>query len=218
MLANKKTLLAGCRTLSPADLKAMTAIHMHAFPSSFLTALGAGAVSRYYQWQLEGPHDAACVGIDVNKQLAGFCLAGTFRGATSGFIRAYRGYLGLQIALRPWVLANAEFRDKLRHGWSSLARARRRPAAVNAPRTASFGVLAIAVEPLHQGADLGKRMMFECEAIARANGFARLHLTVHPENKQAVGFYERLGWTRVPADETWAGYMTKDLTTVGTVI
>src|SRR5688572_880630 len=97
MLANKNV-SRGCRLLRCADLDQMAAIHMQAFPTSFLTALGHGAVRRYYQWQLEGPHDAVCLGIESDEQLAGFCLAGIFRGATGGFVRTYRPYLALQIA------------------------------------------------------------------------------------------------------------------------
>ena len=39
-----------------------------------------------------------------------------------------------------------------------------------------------------------------------------MSLTVHPENGQAVRFYERQGWYRtVDAKGRWIGHMLKDL-------
>ena len=53
----------------------------------------------------------------------------------------------------------------------------------------------------------------EAEASARAEGYAQMHLTVHPSNEQAVRFYERSGWVRSSPDgEPWTGQMVKPLT------
>jgi hypothetical protein len=40
-----------------------------------------------------------------------------------------------------------------------------------------------------------------------------MHLTVHPSNKAAVSFYERLGWEKIPEPGTdrWSGKMIKTL-------
>jgi ribosomal protein S18 acetylase RimI-like enzyme len=76
----------------------------------------------------------------------------------------------------------------------------------------SFGVLAIAVDPQHQGTGLGKRLMVEVESIAAKRGFARLHLTVEVDNSRAIAFYQNLGWTKLPAsDGAWRGQMVKSL-------
>ena len=73
------------RLLSNDDLKNVAILHRLAFPSSALTKLGIETVQRYYKYQLEGPHDACCCGVFIDYQLVGFCFAGVFRGAETGF-------------------------------------------------------------------------------------------------------------------------------------
>ena len=75
------------------------------------------------------------------------------------------------------------------------------------PRS-SFGVLAIAVDPAVQGHGVGRELMASASAAATAAGFESMHLSVHPDNLQAVSFYESLGWRRAPEDDGgWVGRM-----------
>jgi len=200
------------------QLAEVVALHARAFPDAALTAFGAGAVGRYYRWLLDGPHDAALVGAwqDGQGALVGFCAAGVFRGAMSGFLRAHRGYLAARILHHPGLALNPLIRDRIAAALRITLRfsrlARRPPAASSggAPRP-SFGVLSIATDPRVRGAGVGRALMHEAEARARRLGHARMTLTVHPDNARAVRFYEQLGWVCVRGPGAWAGAMVRDL-------
>src|SRR5438045_3111718 len=97
-------------------------VHQRAFPDSAITAFGHEAVRRYYRWLLDGPHDAELVGAWDGQQLAGFCAAGTFRGALSGFLRANRAYLALRLLTHPWLAAGELVRDRLKYGVKVMIR------------------------------------------------------------------------------------------------
>jgi len=198
----------------------VVALHTRAFPDAALTAFGAEALRRYYRWLLDGPHDAALVGA-WQDALVGFCAAGVFRGAMSGFLRAHRGYLAARILRHPGLALNPLIRDRIATALKITLRfsrlARRAPAAAEqaaAPRP-SFGVLSIATDPRVRGAGVGRALMHEAEARARRLGHARMTLTVHPDNTRAVRFYEQLGWVcaRGPGAATgpWTGTMVREL-------
>lgn len=195
------------------DLNEVVRIHVAAFPQSVLTRLGPGAVRRYYQWQLEGPHECHAVAAIRDARMAGFCFAGVFRGAMRGFVRRHAAYLAIQLILRPWLLRHGSVVAKLRVVQRILQGAGPAPgaAAVTPPSTGqSFAVLSIATHPEWEGRGVGRELMAEAERTARAAGYERMHLTVRVDNHRAIAFYERLGWHRA-ADEPWSGLMTKSL-------
>lgn len=197
------------------DLAAVAVLHLRAFPTSALTALGIEAVRRYYLWQLTGPHEVTALGVMVDDRLAGFCFGGVFRGALGGFLRANRAFLMGRVLTRPWLLGNPLFRERLSTGLTVLRRIGRRPLASPRPPATpdvrSFGILAIAVDPATQGGGVGRCLIEAAEQHARQRGFSQMHLSVHPSNIQAIGFYERTGWVRVVGTEAWRGSMRKQL-------
>jgi ribosomal protein S18 acetylase RimI-like enzyme len=205
--------------LAVADLDRVADIHLASFPSSFLSMLGRGAVRRYYDWQLNGPHDVVALASCHEGRMVGYCFGGLFRGALAGFLKVNRAYLAWRVVSHPWVLSHPAVRGR----WSlrRLSRLIRPSAHVAAPQCGEgkprpFGVLAIAVEPAARQLGLGKGMMIACESAARRGGFEQMVLTVHPENVGAVRFYERLGWSRHGAVESWSGSMRKELVSDGT--
>jgi ribosomal protein S18 acetylase RimI-like enzyme len=203
------------RTLTPADLPAVAAVHAAAFPDSALTRLGAGAVRRYYAWQLLGPHHHGHPrGAFAGGRLVGFCFGGVYAGALVGFLRRYWAYLALRALLRPGLL----LRGNVRHGLTFTAARllpRRGPARTGAPPGPPppplFGILSIAAHPAAQGSGAARVLMDDAEAEARRRGCPRMHLTVRTDNARAVRFYEKCGWTRVPPGPAWAGRMEKAL-------
>lgn len=52
----------------------------------------------------------------------------------------------------------------------------------------------IVVEKTARGKGIGKQMVAETKALARAFGCRELILSVHPENDSAVGFYQNCGF------------------------
>jgi ribosomal protein S18 acetylase RimI-like enzyme len=198
--------------LSPADLPAVVALHTRAFPDAALTAFGPEALLRYYHWLLTGPHDAALVGAWQDQSLIGFCAAGAFRGAMSGFLRANRAYLAAHVLRHPRLALSPLIRDRIATALRITLRFSRlgRAAAPGPPTAPSFGILSIATDPRVRGAGAGRALMAEAEGRARRAGHLRMTLTVHPDNTRAVRFYEQLGWTRT--GDPWTGAMTRELT------
>lgn len=185
------------RAIQEADLSAIAEIHLRAFPDSALTQLGLETARRYYLWQLTGPHDADFFGVFEGSRLLGSCVAGIFRGALSGFLKQNRGYLLLQLMRRPYCIRKPSIRKTIGTAAKAFFRIRAtRKMAPGRGSQKSFGILAIAVDPLLQGKGLGRLLMRECERIARTKGYQKMHLTVHSSNAQATAFYERLGWQR----------------------
>jgi ribosomal protein S18 acetylase RimI-like enzyme len=197
--------------LSPADLPAVVALHTRAFPDAALTAFGPEALRRYYHWLLDGPHDAALTGAWQHQSLVGFCAAGVFRGAMSGFLRANRSYLAAHVLRHPRLVLSPLIRDRIAAALRITLRFSRlgRAAAASSASAPSFGILSIATAPAVRGAGVGRALMAEAEGRARGTNHARMTLTVHPDNARAVYFYEQLGWTRT--GEPWTGAMTREL-------
>lgn len=204
------------RSLIVNDLNKVASVHLAAFPSSALTKLGFGAVRRYYEWQLKGPHQCLAIGFFEYDILLGFSFGGKFKAATSGFIHKNRGYLILNVIVRPWLIANPLILDRLKVALAALRKTRRQvrhPAESKreSSRGNVFTILSIAVSPEFQGKGVGHDLMIHSENFAKEHGYNQLHLTVHPENVQAVSFYEKYGFIKVNFEDKWAGAMVKYL-------
>jgi ribosomal protein S18 acetylase RimI-like enzyme len=200
------------RTLQENDLQRITCVHLAAFPKSTLGLLGARVVAKYYQWQLQGPHDAVALGIFHQQSLVGFCFAGIFRGALSGFLQKNKLFLAQQVLTHPSLIVTPFFREHLNLVWGVLSPQPPRIVAQPLVPVKSFGILAIAIDPKIQRTGLGKQLMLETERVAVERDFEHLHLTVSTDNFQAIAFYEKLGWQKsMASDGVWHGVMVKNL-------
>jgi ribosomal protein S18 acetylase RimI-like enzyme len=202
--------------LTNTDLKSVAQVHMLAFPDAALTKLGTEAIRRYYLWQLDGPHDSIGIGAFADTQLAGFCFAGVFQNAETGFLLKNRSYLLWRFMTHPWFLNNEMVRSRVNSYLQEIrifTKRKRNPVELpTAPSIEKFGILSIAVHPDYQRLGVGNLLMQKIEEFARAKGFSSMRLSVHPNNLKAVLFYEKLGWRKVSAPEDeWLGFMTKDL-------
>jgi ribosomal protein S18 acetylase RimI-like enzyme len=195
------------RTIVAEDLSEIGAIHRAAFPASWLTALGAEAVRRYYAWQLGGPHDAYPIGAVLDGQLAGFCFGGVFPTAISGFVRRNMWFLTLRLIARPRLGFAALFQRRVRAAAAAIALTPKARPLVRSPVKRPFDILSVAVHPRFQGRGIGKLLMDEARAVALRNGFSVMTLMVNPENAEAVRFYERIGWQRALMKGIWRGNM-----------
>jgi GNAT superfamily N-acetyltransferase len=65
--------------------------------------------------------------------------------------------------------------------------------------------LAIAVEPEHRGRGIGGELLTSLARRAKAEGYARLMLSVDPENGWARRLYERAGFAYVDTDDAARG-------------
>jgi ribosomal protein S18 acetylase RimI-like enzyme len=196
------------------DVPAMAELHVAAFPRSELTQLGAEAVRRHYRWQFRGPHDLTALAARSDGELVGFLLGGVFRGSTSGFVKAERWFLLGRLLRNPAMLARGSGRRVVRIAARLLARrgslGPERPARV--PR-GSFGILVVAVDPASHRRGVGASLLGAAESRARAAGFERLHLTLHPGNVAALSFYTDQGWEHlsIPGDDASQWLVGKEL-------
>lgn len=204
------------RFLTEIDLFEVSQIHRLAFPDSALTKLGNEIVARYYSWLLMGPHRALCIGGFLGGKLAGFCFAGVFQEAETGFLKKNLAYLLCHLIRNPRLLTLKIIRNRLLYGLRSfhhLLRKKIKRTQKLIPVIEKYGILSIAVNPQYHGRGIGARLMKEAEINASQRKFKSIRLTVHPENINALLFYEKLGWQKVIApDGIWRGYMIKELT------
>lgn len=204
------------REANEADLPSITAVHMEAFSDSALTKLGRGTVHRYYEWQLNGPHEKLALVAYLGSKCMGFCFGGLFRGATSGFLHKNQLYLCGRVMLRPWLLWNPVIRERVTSSCRILKRKRLKAVETRTPKETkktekSFGILAIAVSPEARGQGIGRLLMVETERVAAQRQFRQMDLSVHTDNYNAIGFYEGLGWFRYTEMEKWNGVMKRNL-------
>lgn len=203
------------RPLDTSDIDQIVRIHCAAFPKAALTNLGTKAVSRYYMWQLEGPHDeTSAFGVTREGELEGFCFGGVHPTAISGFLDKNKTFLAWHIAMRPWLIANPLFRDKINRGlkiWKRMfwGSSPQKNTPVQSHMKLPFDILSIAVHPRAQGLGMGQWMMEEAEAVARRTGFYVMSLFVQPDNAQAIRFYEAGGWEKRIQQGVWRGVMEK---------
>ncbi len=195
--------------MSRLDVPAVARVHCHAFPTSALSKLGGGTVRRYYDWQFIAPHQVIRLGAFLEGRLVGYCIAGTLRDATRGFVRRNLHWLVVAGVRHPSVVVAGLRQGQLQVLVRSLRSRRSRPHGLGVRR--SYGVLAIAVEPGAQGLGLGRCLLKAAEDDALRRGFARMHLTVDPTNQNALGFYRRMGWRLAPLQGPWRGRLEKDL-------
>jgi ribosomal protein S18 acetylase RimI-like enzyme len=174
-------------------------------------------VRRYYETLLACDARGVGVGAFAGRRLAGFCFLGRRFEIEPEFLRRHRGYLALQLALRPWVLADRLFRRRLAAGCGHLWKRRAAPAHVaasaaeSASDAASFGVQYLVVHPHHQGLGVGRLLLDAAENRARAAGRRLVELSVFTDNAPAIHFYERQGWQKVVSGPRWDGLMAKRL-------
>jgi ribosomal protein S18 acetylase RimI-like enzyme len=198
------------RKLVAGDIDAVATIHCAAFPKSTITRLGKEVVYRYYVWLLEGPHELYAFGATLEHRLVGFCFGGIAPDAIPGFLRQNTGLLFRKLLVRPWLIADPLFRDRLSRGFRTLSRpsSTLQPPVQGAPKR-PFDILSIAVRPELQGTGIGKRLMAETEKTALGNGFHVMTLMVNTDNKQAIDFYVAMGWEKNFMKGVWRGNMEK---------
>lgn len=186
--------------MTTEDLGLVAKVHKLAFPESFLTRLGKGAVERYYRWQIEGPHDHYLIVAFSGEEMAGFCVGGISRGALSGFLEKNKYYLGVKLISKFWLLFKGNLLKKFRIAFVFFLKKflpeRKRKEESLEKRRDSFGILSICVIPQVLGLGIAQKIMQSSEIEAIRRGFGKMHLTVDAENHRAIRFYEKLGYVK----------------------
>lgn len=201
------------KEMSNDDLIQVAKVHIKAFKGSFLSKLGVGAVKRYYDWQINGPHSHYCIVAEIDGKVVGFCVGGISRGAMIGFLRRHKFYLVTKLLSKFYLLLNKDFLAKF---LSALKMFVKKMVFVEEnkieKRTSdTYGILAICVLPEMQGSGVAKELMIESENKAKEMGFLGMHLTVESKNRRAIRFYEKLGYFKVlEKSDSHSVFMQKD--------
>lgn len=205
------------KPLTPADLSGVARIHEKAFPESLLTLFGIDTIIKYYDWQMIPPNVCEAFGGFEGNDLFGFCFAGAFRNAEIYFIKEnlvyFLGYVLGHPSLWLKKILWARFANTLSSFFKHFLKGNWKRSKGEQVKKDRFGILSIAVDPGAQGSGIGKMLMTEVERIAIELGHRQIRLNVHPENQNAVIFYEKMGWEKVNYEPElpWQGYMEKQL-------
>lgn len=202
------------RPMDRTDLDFAARLHLSALPHGFFPRLGGGFMRAYYRSFSRSPHATALVSM----------VGGERAGVLVGTVDDYAHYRLL--ARRPWGLAPAALvalaaRPRVA-GWFLRTRVRRyarglvrfarssspAPATPSAFEGRSGALTHLAVAAPYRSSGVGRSLVDEFVRSARAHGTMHLRVTTLADGKQAVGFYEALGWetvgTRHDADQqTW---------------
>ncbi len=201
------------QAIGKTNLHQVVNVHRAAFSDSALTKLGKMAVYRYYEWQLTGPHELTALGAFIDRQMVGFCFGGTFQGALSGFLEKNKHFLIGRVLMHPWLILNPIFRDRVHSVIRRIGKSvKLTPPPSQTRCSGCFGILSIALHPSYQRIGVGKLLMTQAEGAAQRLNFAEMLLTVQPQNKKAVAFYEGLRWRKVSRNGEWRGEMRKTVT------
>jgi ribosomal protein S18 acetylase RimI-like enzyme len=187
------------RPSTPADLEAITRIHMEGFEGYRSTLLGPSVVRRLYRWFILHP-DAACFTAVCNGDVCGYVV-----GAPHGFARALIRYTlrhaAAAVILRPalWIKPSI---------WKGVAvkllqllgvRFGPRPAS-DAPPQRHFALVGIGVDASRRGLGIAGGLMRVFEEAAARRGFPRMTLSVKRGNRAAQRAYEKSGWRIIQED------------------
>jgi len=204
------------RILCAVDLPALADLHVRAFPHAAVSRLGRQAARRYYASVFDGPHQAVGIGAFDQGRLVGYCFGGVWLDPEKHFLKKNLRFVAQRVLMRPSLLGEPFFRERIRNGLRLLLPRRSpRPAAAatgaRIPPVRSFGILYLAVDPRERGRGLARSLMELIEGIARQKGFQQMDLSVYLDNHAAIKLYEGMQWQKVPGDEGWQGFMLKRL-------
>lgn len=173
------------RDMVKDDVANVVRTHIDAFPSFFLTFLGAPFLRELYCAILEDPTGIVRVAVQPDQRLAGFA-AGTVE--PSGMYRRW-------LKQRWWRFAFAAARPFLSHPriLPRLVRAFTMPRQTSgSPGDANL--MSLAVSPQNQGMGVGQRLVVDFLEECRRRGARRVSLTADAaENERVNMFYNQCG-------------------------
>ncbi|WP_156252043.1 GNAT family N-acetyltransferase [Pseudactinotalea terrae] len=183
------------RPLEPRDARAAAAIHADAFPSFFLSDLGARFLAELYTVLADDP---GCISVVAQR-------GRTIIGVASGPAQS-RNYLA-SLAKRHFIRFALAALPRVAAKPSLIPRVARRLRSVG-PDPSDYPALlsSICVSRRTQGRGVGRRLLAEWTERMHDRGATRIHLTTDRDaNERTIGFYEGMGWTVSDAFETREG-------------
>jgi ribosomal protein S18 acetylase RimI-like enzyme len=186
------------RAMREDDVAQVAALHARVFPDYFLTHLGPECARMFYR---EFVGHAATPGFVAvrGKDIVGF-VAGALHGP-----EFYRSFYRRRFWSLAWVAARKLITSRVVR--REIARRVRRvcaamPARISGKRDAASPrsavktrLISIGVAPEARGCRIAERLTTRLAETFRAAGASEMGLSVLPDNRGAIAFYEKTGWT-----------------------
>lgn len=204
-----------CVPMNDSYLASVVQVHIESFPGYFTARMGEPFLRAYYGWFAHSRQALTYVALDSKSEVLGFVVGATNRHTyfndmiAEAWPRLIGGLLN-SVIIQPSVaillvgrsnLAIAAFRGMMSKLFSLCRRAGRNTVTVTnadgrAPdRVASLVSIAVRASSRRMGVASGLEEAFIKEA--RSRGCSGISLTVRPDNKGAIRFYEHAGWSLV---------------------
>lgn len=187
------------RAASEEDLAQIVIIHQEAFPTSFLTALGARFLFEYYRLVLNVEGGVLLVAHERTGRLAGLVAGFSHPDRFYNLMRRHRIGLtfaiGLGLARRPWILGKVV---------ASILRVGQLGAGNTSPGGPVAELSSLAVIPSAAGHGIGSRLLTEFEHQITKLGVGVIQLSTNrDDNESTNAFYRRRGYRRTRQVDRW---------------
>ena len=189
------------RAAAPEDLSEIAIVHAQCFPDSFSTALGKGyhgsLLVKFFEEYLKKVPELFFVAVSDENKIIGYCMGYYINGNnfTKNFLKHNFFKISFQM-LRLLLSGN-------RIAWKkilSLFYRKKSPVQAapdeirNLPCEKKGDLLSICVLPPQQGSGTAASLINTFHESLLKNGKTLCFLSVKPENKRAIRFYEKNGY------------------------
>ena len=187
------------RTASEKDLTDIVQIHRICFPESFTTAMGKYLLMRYYNvFMTKNPELFLVSEKDTDsKMLTGFCMGyyGENSGCTKQFIKENRFLFALRVLFLLLIGNCAAWKRVV-----GVIQKKRGTVTLNElfcsfSHKDSGELLSICVLPDQRGSGTASQLVDHYTQVLVENGRRRCVLSVLCDNKRAIRFYEKKGFS-----------------------
>lgn len=165
-----------------ADAGAAARLHADRIADGFLSFLGPGFLARLYRRISRTPSSFLLVA-EASGEVVGFIAGSTDVGGL------YRSFL-----VRDGVSAALAAAPRLVSGWRRVVETLRHGSAEGAGTGRGTELLAIAVDPAHEGRGIGMALVRAFLDRVTSSGSTAAYVVVGADNTGAIGLYARAGF------------------------
>ena len=167
------------------DLYELADCHVHSFPNSHYNKFGRKFLIKSLSWYISNYKQRSMIIINHENELAGYLTM-----KDSGDSQNFLLYMVLPLVAAAIFHPLNFVRYILYPQIVSLFK----KDTMYIPNN-SLELVSIGVRPRLRGVGLGDKLLSEFESIAHGRGFKTIFLSVKKENREAISFYEKNGWS-----------------------
>ena len=206
------------RRMVSTDADEVASLHLQAFEGYFMSRLGAGFLRRYYR-QLAIDKEAYGVLALAKGRVVGFVVGfDVVSDFERRFFREHFVWLAWTVVTKS--VTNAAVRTGLlqrmlffRRAIAALfgrgqgAQQQTQTLDLNVPDGAGARLNGIAVHPSCRGQGVAERLQDAFFKLLKDRDVSWVGLSVKPENKRAIAFYEKMGWERTRSTKAKVSFL-----------